>query len=124
IVEGMDAGLAFESAAAGRLATSTASRNLIGLFLQHEEARKPRTTTPKPEQLRRIGIVGAGVMGVGIAELAILKGCEVVIRELNELALGLGMFRLVSLISKAVERGLLTTQEMQKRLANVHGTTA
>ena len=121
---GLDAGLAFESAAIGRLATSAASRNLIGLFLQHEEARKPRVISPEPEVLRRIGIVGAGVMGVGIAELAILKGCEVVIREVNETALGLGMFRLISLMTKAVERGLLTPQEMQKRLANVHGTTA
>jgi 3-hydroxyacyl-CoA dehydrogenase/enoyl-CoA hydratase/3-hydroxybutyryl-CoA epimerase len=129
--QGIDAGLAFESAAVGRLATSAASRNLIGLFLQHEEARKPRVvrsgdraTTGEGDALRRIGIVGAGVMGVGIAELAILKGCEVVIREVNEMALGMGMFRLIALLTKAVERGLLTAEQMQKRLANVHGTTA
>lgn len=124
IHQGMDAGLAFESAAVGRLATSAASRNLIGLFLQHEEARKPRVTSPPPEVLRRVGVVGAGVMGVGIAELAILKGCEVVIREVNDTALGLGMFRLIAMMNKAVGRGLLTAAEMQKRLANVHGTTA
>ena len=124
LTAGLEAGLAFESAAVGRLATSAASRNLIGLFLQHEETRKPRIDGPEPEALRRIGIVGAGVMGVGIAELAILKGCEVVFREVDETALGMGMFRLVTVMSKAVERGLLTPQEMQKRLANVHGTTA
>ncbi len=112
VTQGFDAGLAAESAAVGRLATSNASRNLIGLFLQHEELRRPRPEA-RAEVIRRVGVIGAGVMGVGIIQLALLKSCDVVVREVNKTALGLGMFRLYALMNKAVEVGLLTAEEMK-----------
>src|SRR5262249_42267009 len=80
---GMEAGLAAERAAAGRLATTPASRNLINLFLEREQARKVPEEIRALElpRIRHVGVVGAGTMGAGIAQLAALRGCEVVIRE-------------------------------------------
>ncbi|HYT93711.1 MAG TPA: 3-hydroxyacyl-CoA dehydrogenase NAD-binding domain-containing protein [Gemmataceae bacterium] len=124
--ESMTAGLAFERAAAARLAATSACGNLMRLFLQREEARKPWQGKPDPDSppIRQVGVVGAGTMGAGIVQLALLRGCQVVIREPAESALGAAIMRILGLITKAVEVGLLTTAEVQKTLAAVHGTTA
>src|SRR4029077_11364267 len=49
---------------------------------------------------------------------------EVVVREVNEEALGAGIARITELFIKAVERRLLTEEESRKRLACVKGTLA
>jgi 3-hydroxyacyl-CoA dehydrogenase/enoyl-CoA hydratase/3-hydroxybutyryl-CoA epimerase len=124
--QGHEAGQAYERAAVGRLAATPACRNLVELFLRREQLRKqqvqPAKKTAAP--IRRVGVVGAGIMGAAIAELAVLKGCEVVVREANEIALGLAMLRVMALLDDAVNRGLLARKDLEKRLANVHGTTA
>jgi 3-hydroxyacyl-CoA dehydrogenase/enoyl-CoA hydratase/3-hydroxybutyryl-CoA epimerase len=122
--QGMAAGLAYERDAAGRLATSPACRNLVGLFLQREAARQlpAELREFRPEPVRRVGVVGAGAMGAGIAQLAAFRGCEVVVQEINETALGAGLLKIAGLFKKAVERRLLTQEEAEQRLAKVRGT--
>jgi 3-hydroxyacyl-CoA dehydrogenase/enoyl-CoA hydratase/3-hydroxybutyryl-CoA epimerase len=124
--QGLPAGLAYEREAAARLAVTPACRNLVGLFLRNEEARKPwqgkRRSGPPP--VRRVGVVGAGTMGAGIVQLAVLKGCDVVVREPDERALGAAIMRLLGLFNQAVEHGILSPADIPKRLANIHGTTA
>src|SRR5262249_1304324 len=63
--QGMAAGLAYERAAIGRLATTPACRNLINLFFQRERARKLPESVQAAAQppIRRVGVVGAGTMG-------------------------------------------------------------
>jgi 3-hydroxyacyl-CoA dehydrogenase/enoyl-CoA hydratase/3-hydroxybutyryl-CoA epimerase len=125
IQQGITAGLAQERSAAGRLALTPACRNLIGLFFQTEKARKlpDELRAAGPVEVERVGVVGAGVMGAGIAQLAAIKGCKVVVQEVNQAALDAGMGRITALFRKAAERGLLTEAEMQARLAAVQGTT-
>jgi 3-hydroxyacyl-CoA dehydrogenase/enoyl-CoA hydratase/3-hydroxybutyryl-CoA epimerase len=122
--QGMTAGLAYEREAAGRLAVSSACRNLIGLFFQREKARKlPETlAAASPGEVRRVGVVGAGVMGAGIAQLAAFKGAAVVVQEVNQAALDAGLGRIQDLFQKAVERRLLTEAEAQQRRMAVKGT--
>jgi 3-hydroxyacyl-CoA dehydrogenase/enoyl-CoA hydratase/3-hydroxybutyryl-CoA epimerase len=123
--QGLEAGLACERQAIGRLATSAACRNLVGLFFRREEARtlgeEESNGTPT---IRRVGIVGAGTMGAGIAQLAVLRGSRVVIQEINETALAEGILRILALFHRAVERGVLPVSELPAKLAAVHGTTA
>jgi len=38
-----------------------------------------------PKEIRRVGVVGAGTMGAGIAQLAALKGCEVIVQEATKM---------------------------------------
>jgi 3-hydroxyacyl-CoA dehydrogenase/enoyl-CoA hydratase/3-hydroxybutyryl-CoA epimerase len=122
---GIEAGLAYEREAVGRLATTTACRHLVGLFLQNEQARK------RPEQwpvdsvpsIRRVGIVGAGVMGAGIAQLALLRGFDIVVQEVNETALAAGTERIAGLLQKATERHLISSEEAQQKLASIKRTT-
>jgi 3-hydroxyacyl-CoA dehydrogenase/enoyl-CoA hydratase/3-hydroxybutyryl-CoA epimerase len=124
--QGMEAGLAYEREAIGRLALTPACRNLINLFFQREQARKvPEAIRAKElPRLRRVGVVGAGTMGAGIAQLAALRNCEVVIREVNETALAAGVLRILALFNQAAEKGIVSGEEYQRKLGAVHGTTA
>jgi 3-hydroxyacyl-CoA dehydrogenase / enoyl-CoA hydratase / 3-hydroxybutyryl-CoA epimerase len=124
--EGMAAGLAFERAAAGRLALSPACHNLISLWLRGEKARKlpdDLRAVAAPE-IRNVGVVGAGVMGAGIAQLAAIRGARVIVREINQAALDAGLKRIKELFDKAVGRRVLSEDEAKKRFAAVRGTTA
>src|SRR5262249_10360899 len=106
IVRGMAAGLAQEREAAGRLAVSPPSRNLVPLFCQREDARRFPADLPEVAEVKKLGVVGAGVMGSGIAQLAALRGCEVVVQEVNEAALAAGLARVDELFDKAVGKRL------------------
>jgi 3-hydroxyacyl-CoA dehydrogenase/enoyl-CoA hydratase/3-hydroxybutyryl-CoA epimerase len=122
--DGMEAGLRYEREAAGRLALTAACRNLIGLFLQREQARKlpAELYGAAPAEVKRVGVVGAGAMGAGIAQLAALKGAEVVVQEVNEEALGAGMVRIKALLDKAVERGVVSEAAAAKCFILLSGT--
>jgi 3-hydroxyacyl-CoA dehydrogenase/enoyl-CoA hydratase/3-hydroxybutyryl-CoA epimerase len=126
IARGITAGFAREREAAARLAVSPACRNLVTLFLQREEARKlPAELVAEAVAVKRLGVVGAGVMGAGIAQLAALHGCEVVVvQEINEAALQAGMARLDELFRKAIERRLVSLEEASQRRKAVRGTVA
>ena len=123
--DGMEAGLAAERAAAGRLAVSSACRNLITVWLRGEKARKlPENLRglAAPE-VRNVGVVGSGIMGAGIAQLAAIRGARVVVREVNQTALDAGLKRIKDLFDKAVQRRVLSEGESNKRFAAVRGTT-
>lgn len=122
IKQGLPAGLEYERRAAGRLGVTLACRNLVRLFLQREEARKPLAGGDGSPPVRRVGIVGAGTMGAGIAQLAALRGCEIVLHEVNADALGAGLFRVAALFEKAVEHGLLAREDAQQKMAAIRGT--
>jgi 3-hydroxyacyl-CoA dehydrogenase / enoyl-CoA hydratase / 3-hydroxybutyryl-CoA epimerase len=122
--KGFDAGLIQETDGASRLATTNACHNLVNLFLQREKAREIGKEEPDPAlSIKRVGIVGAGVMGAGIAQLAALRGYQVVVQEINDAALGAGMLKITGLIQKAVERRLLSEKDACDKLATIQGTT-
>jgi 3-hydroxybutyryl-CoA dehydrogenase len=58
-----------------------------------------------------VGIVGGGIMGSGIAEVAARSGCEVVLREVNEAAVEGAQARLTASLDKAVRNGKLAAGE-------------
>lgn len=126
VSRGLEAGLAAERAAAGRLSQSPACRNLIGLFFLREKYRKVPAAlkTMSAPPIRRVGIVGAGAMGAGIAQLALLRGCQVVVQEVNDAALQAGVQRIEDLFKKAVERGITSGSDAHQRLADMGRTTS
>jgi 3-hydroxyacyl-CoA dehydrogenase/enoyl-CoA hydratase/3-hydroxybutyryl-CoA epimerase len=124
LAQGLAAGLTYEREAIGRLAVTPACRNLVNLFFAREKARKlpAEVRQAAKEKIRKVGIVGAGTMGAGIAQLAALRGHEVVLQEVNEAALGAGVLKVDALFRKAVERRLISAEECRRRLAAVKGT--
>jgi 3-hydroxyacyl-CoA dehydrogenase/enoyl-CoA hydratase/3-hydroxybutyryl-CoA epimerase len=125
MTQGMTAGLTAEREGIGRLATTTACRNLITIFFLIERARK--ADEDKVSQggaaPKRIGIVGGGTMGVGIAQLVMIKGSDVILKEVNEQLLAAARTKLEALFYKAVENRVLSRNEARERLDRMVCTT-
>ncbi len=120
---GMDA----ERAAFCKVLFTPTCRNLIGLFFQREKARNVATWTKadegaKPAPVGKLGVIGGGAMGAGIAQLAAYQGLEVVLREINQEMLDAGMSRIKKLFDEAVAKRRLSAEEAAAKLAAVKPT--
>jgi len=75
-------------------------------------------------EIRRVGVVGCGLMGSGIVEVAARTGYDVVVREVNDDLLGAGIARIERSMRRGVERGKLAATEVDAARARIRGTTA
>jgi 3-hydroxybutyryl-CoA dehydrogenase len=73
--------------------------------------------------IRRVGVVGAGLMGSGIAEVCARSGLDVMISEVSPDALDSGRHRVESSLSRGVRHGKLTEPERDEALSRMHFTT-
>ncbi len=73
--------------------------------------------------IRKVGVLGCGLMGAGIAEVAAKSGCDTVVREVSQELLDKGMKRLRGSLDKAVEKGKLEAAARDAALARLKGTT-
>jgi 3-hydroxybutyryl-CoA dehydrogenase len=73
---------------------------------------------PIPE-VRRIGVVGAGQMGGGIAEVAALAGFEVRLLDVGEEQLELALQRIASRLARRVDKSSITAAERQQALERI-----
>jgi 3-hydroxybutyryl-CoA dehydrogenase len=74
-------------------------------------------------EIKKVGVVGCGLMGSGIVEVCAKAGYEVVVSEINDEFLQKGLGRLNKSLSRAVSKGKATQEEMDAALARVKGTT-
>jgi 3-hydroxybutyryl-CoA dehydrogenase len=73
--------------------------------------------------IKTVGIVGCGLMGSGIAEVAARHGYQVIVSEVNDELLAKGLDRVRASLAKAVSRGKATQGEIDEALARIQGTT-
>ncbi|MGW2848386.1 3-hydroxybutyryl-CoA dehydrogenase, partial [Streptomyces sp. NPDC001274] len=73
--------------------------------------------------IARVGVVGCGQMGAGIAEVCARSGLDVRVAETTGEALEIGRTRLHTSLSKAAARGKITTEERDETLARLTFTT-
>lgn len=74
-------------------------------------------------EIKKVGIVGYGLMGSGIAEVCARSGYDVLVSEVNSELLSKGSKRIEASTAKAVERGKLDAEEQAAILSRVQGTT-
>ncbi|MFE9421356.1 3-hydroxybutyryl-CoA dehydrogenase [Kitasatospora sp. NPDC006697] len=73
--------------------------------------------------ISRVGVVGCGLMGSGIAEVFARSGLEVLVSEASPAALEAGRARLTNSLDTAVKRGKLTTEQRDEALGRIGFTT-
>lgn len=73
--------------------------------------------------IKTIGIVGAGSMGAGIANLAALNGFNVVLRDIEERYLEGALNRINQFMAKSIERGKMTEDQKKEILGRINTTT-
>jgi 3-hydroxybutyryl-CoA dehydrogenase len=74
-------------------------------------------------EVKKIGVIGAGTMGNGIAQVAAQIGCEVVMRDIEDSYVERGIKSIDKFLSKSVEKGKLQADEKQKIMGRIKGTT-
>jgi 3-hydroxybutyryl-CoA dehydrogenase len=75
-------------------------------------------------EIKTIGVVGAGQMGSGIAEVAVASGFHVLMRDISQEALGKGRMRIDSDLERRVEKGKLPSEEKKTILERLSTTTS
>jgi 3-hydroxybutyryl-CoA dehydrogenase len=74
------------------------------------------------KQIEKVGVLGAGLMGHGIAQVAAQSGYEVVLRELDEAILQKGLAKIEAQLARAVEKGKSSLEDADAVRARIHGT--
>ncbi len=101
------------------LASGEEVPHLFGAFLLQEKARK-LAREEAGEPIRSAAVIGAGVMGAGIAQRLSARGVEVFLYDLDVERVASGMKRIGQLYRKAVERHLMDEREARDGLDRIH----
>ncbi|MDP7033049.1 MAG: 3-hydroxyacyl-CoA dehydrogenase NAD-binding domain-containing protein [Planctomycetota bacterium] len=118
----MNEGLLFEAKAFGRLAASFESKGLIHLFKVTQALKKVSIDGALP--ISRLGVVGGGLMGAGIAGVAAdSTDCQVRIREIDHAGIGRALNSVHSLIRGKVKKRIYKPTEGELILGRVSGGT-
>jgi 3-hydroxyacyl-CoA dehydrogenase/enoyl-CoA hydratase/3-hydroxybutyryl-CoA epimerase len=122
---GFDAALEIESRYFAACAMSQESRNLIGTLWVQLNAIKSGASRPAglaQQPVKRLGILGAGMMGAGIAHAAAEAGIEVMLLDTSPDTAVRGRLHAQALLDKAVAKGRTTADERDAVLARITPT--
>ncbi|WP_394133120.1 3-hydroxyacyl-CoA dehydrogenase NAD-binding domain-containing protein [Marinobacter nauticus] len=120
-----DEGLAFERSQFVECTQSDQSAALRHLFFAERQALKVPDLDPEAHarDISRVGIIGAGTMGGGIAMAFANAGIPVMLLELNQEGLDRGLTLISENYGRSVSRGKLSTSEASSRKALITGST-
>ncbi|WP_439864310.1 3-hydroxyacyl-CoA dehydrogenase NAD-binding domain-containing protein [Pseudomonas antarctica] len=105
------------------LVTGQVAKNMIGTFwfqLNEINAGSSRPPGFAPYVTRKVGVLGAGMMGAGIAYVSASAGVEVVLKDINLAAAEKGKAHSAALLDKKVSRGQMTAEQREIILALIH----
>ena len=114
-------GLALEAREFGRLSVTEASRALVSIFFATQDIKKD-TGVPegtRPAEVRKLGVVGAGLMGAGIATVAAEAGVAVRVKDASLEALGRGLAQARGVFDERLKRRSLVPREVAQRMDRI-----
>jgi 3-hydroxyacyl-CoA dehydrogenase / enoyl-CoA hydratase / 3-hydroxybutyryl-CoA epimerase len=114
-------GLAIEAEAVGRLVVTQVAKSLIHVFRLMEGAKKAAPEAAG-RSVERVAVVGAGVMGGGIAQLLAHRGLTVRLKDIEEKGLATGLRHARGQFEKLVKRRKLRQREAEDRMAAISPT--
>jgi len=123
---GMAAGLRREAELFGELAVGEVSRNLVRIFfattaLKKDDGIPPGSAAPRP--VRRLGVVGAGFMGAGIAGTAVSQAnVEARLKDADLPKVGKGLFAATEILRGQLTRRRITRVEFDRKAALLSGS--
>jgi len=81
-----------------------------------------KTLADSPAPIRTIGVLGAGTMGHGIAQMAAMAGFEVFLRDVDEASLARGRQAIERNLAKGVQLGKVSAEDREQALARIKTT--
>lgn len=119
ITKGLKAGYAKEVEHFERLMLTPESRGLRSLFFAMTDNKKNPYDNAKP--LNTLGMIGAGFMGAGIAQVSATKGINVLLKDIKQEVVDAAYKLIWKSISKKLKYKSITKIEAEQQLANVNG---
>ena len=108
-----DDALREEARGIAKMAGTLAAKNLIGLFIGDQVlAKSGKALAKKAGKVERAAVLGAGIMGGGIAFQSALKGTPIIMKDIAQAGIDLGLSEASKLLSKQVDRGWISVAEM------------
>lgn len=121
----IDNGLRVESKYFGQLLAGSVARNMMRTLFINKGAADKLARRPKGvpvSKVRRVGILGAGMMGAGIAHASAAAGIDVVLIDSTLEKAQQGKQLSAGLLEKAISRGRSTREKADAQLARIHPT--
>ena len=120
---GRDKALEVEAAGFVKLAKTSVAQSLIGLFLNDQELKKKAKKYDEvAKDVKLAAVLGAGIMGGGIAYQSALKGTPILMKDIREEGIQMGLNEAAKLLGKRVEKGRLTPAKMAEALNGIRPT--
>ncbi|MBX3191893.1 MAG: fatty acid oxidation complex subunit alpha FadJ [Labilithrix sp.] len=126
---GFRAAAELEARLFGDLVVSETSHRMVELFFAHTALKKDPGVEHEeaphgaPRAVERIAVIGAGLMGAGIAGVSIQAGFPVRMKDTDDVALGRGLKYVRDALDERARRGSITTLERDRTFAHLSGTT-
>lgn len=118
-----DQALEVEAKGFAKVAKTPQATAMVGLFLADQQVKKVNGKTAKTaKEFSQAAVLGAGIMGGGIAFQSALKGTPIIMKDIADKALDLGMNEASKLLAKRVSKGKLDAAGMGKVLSNIRPT--
>jgi 3-hydroxyacyl-CoA dehydrogenase/enoyl-CoA hydratase/3-hydroxybutyryl-CoA epimerase len=123
LASSVDESLRMELDAIVELGKTESTQNLIRNFFLAEKYKKGSSRTP-PERVVHAAVIGAGVMGSGIAQWLSSRGVTVILRDIARELIDRGLANIEKIYADAVKRGLITEEKAKEGRARICGSTA
>ena len=123
--QGFEAGLQAESEAFVELVQSDVAHNLMKIFFMRQDVNKDSVVDGRvrPYNVQKIGVLGAGLMGAGIAQVAAYNGYNVRMKDRDHDGLGWGINYVHDLFGKLARRKKISQAQSDVYFGRVSGTT-
>ncbi|KAL7057868.1 hypothetical protein AAHC03_016491 [Spirometra sp. Aus1] len=113
LTKGPAVGYQEEAKAFGQLAMTPESKALFGLFFGHSECKRRRFPDPaKP--VKQLAVLGAGLMGAGIAQVSVQRGLPTIMRDVSTGGLARGQQQIQTNLDKLVKRKRMSVVEREQ----------
>ncbi len=131
-IEAMEKGLSYdieadierEEALFSECAVSDVAENLIGIFLNTRSAgRLPRIEGVEPARIRKVAVLGGGVMGSGIVHLLLTGGFEAVLWDVDDAALEKAVAAVNKTFAYFIEKKMMTRPDLNRMMQDLLTTT-
>ncbi|MCG8314496.1 MAG: fatty acid oxidation complex subunit alpha FadB [Pseudomonadales bacterium] len=120
---GRDKALEVEAKGFAKLAKTSVAESLVGLFLNDQALKKTAGDWEKKSKpIAQAAVLGAGIMGGGIAYQSASKGTPIIMKDIADPALDLGMSEATKLLAKRVDRKKMKAGKMGEVLSSIRPT--
>ncbi len=115
LTDNFEADLKIEAELFADCAVSDVAKNLIGIFLNTRAAgRLPRIEKIEPKKIKKVGMLGGGVMGSGIVNLLLSNGFDGVLWDINDEAIRKGVEAVRKTYAYSIKKGKMTQEGLDK----------